>query len=119
MRHARLFLGWVVDARDNILDDKDLFDELDNGEDGDGIKVPSAATILTSTSKTSVKKESINVRKSIWTRLKRRMGQEMSHEDMKKSLSLTDVFLDKETESATVIVQYILWLRSERSISAR
>lgn len=118
MRHARLFLGWVVDARENILN-ADLLTEL---EEGDVVEVPSATTssspMMASTSKANVQSEAIGVRTAMWKRLQQRIGKDATPEEMKRNLSLTDIFLDQNTESATPIVQYILWMRSERSISS-
>ncbi|KAL7434245.1 hypothetical protein ACHAXM_003964 [Skeletonema potamos] len=118
MRHARLFLGWVVDARKNIID-KDLLNDINAG-DTDEVKsvTKSSSPLTTSTSKASVLSEAIDVRKAIWRRVQQRIGKDATAEDMKRNLSLTDIFLDQNTESATSVVQYILWLRAERSISS-
>ena len=119
MRHARLFLGWVVDARENVMD-MDILNGLDDGDDD--IVVPiqtkSSSPLTASTSKASAVSEAINVRKAMWKRLRQRIGKDATPEDMKRNLSLTDVFKDQSTDSATCIVQYILWMRSERSISS-
>lgn len=118
MRHARLFLGWVVDARGNILD-MDILNELDKGDDDVEVHTATKSSPLTaSTSKASVISEAINVRRAMWKRLQQRIGKDASPTDMKRNLSLTDIFLDQNTESAKCIVQYILWMRSERSISS-
>ena len=119
MRHARLFLGWVVDARGNILD-MDLLNELDKGDDAveEQSATKSSSPLTASTSKASVISEAINVRKAMWKRLQQRIGKDATSADLKRNLSLTDIFLDQNTDSATSIVQYILWMRSERSISS-
>eukprot|EP00984_Skeletonema_dohrnii_P002129 scaffold724_cov107-Skeletonema_dohrnii-CCMP3373.AAC.5 len=119
MRHARLFLGWVVDARGNILD-MDLLNELDKGDDAveEQSATKSSSPLTASTSKASVISEAINVRKAMWKKLQQRIGKDATSADLKRNLSLTDIFLDQNTESATSIVQYILWMRSERSISS-
>ncbi len=118
MRHARLFLGWVVDARESILG-KDLLNELDE-RDTDEVQLAtkSSSPLATSTSKASVLSEAINIRKAMWKRLQQRIGKDATPEDMKRNLSLTDIFLDQNTESVSSIVQYILWMRDERRISS-
>ena len=119
MRHARLFLGWVVDARENVMD-MNILNELDDEKDAVELPTPtkSSSPLTASTSKASAIREAVDVRKAMWKRLKQRIGKDATAADMKRNLSLTDIFLDQNTESATCIVQYILWMRSERSISS-
>ncbi len=118
MRHARLFLGWVVDARGNILG-MDILNELDKEDDDVEMQTATKSSPLkASTSKANAISEAINVRRAMWKRLHQRIGKDATSADMKHNLSLTDIFLDQNTESAKCIVQYILWMRSERSISS-
>lgn len=113
MRHARLFLGWVVDARENVLH-KNVLHDVDDAIE---MQMATKSPLTRSTSKAGMLSEAINVRNVIWKRLRQRMGKDLLSE-VTKYLSLTDIFLDQDAESVTVIVQYILWLRSERSISS-
>ena len=121
MRHARLFLGWCVDARENILD-VDVLKTFEDSDDSIMNENQSATTssspLASSTSKASAVNEAIDVRKAMWKRLEARIGKDATIANLKRNLSLSDIFINQNTESATSIIHYILWMRSERNISS-
>ncbi len=134
MRHARLFLGWIVDAR-GVLLEKDLLDKVlcdgsgDSGKRGkvtaDSSSPPNVGS-PSSLAQTSFKSSSaIKVRKQIWERARDRLEQcnglsvdlgdeervAKQKEEMTSRVSLYDIFPDSNVESTASILQYILWMR--------
>ena len=132
MRHARLFLGWIVDARGGgaarIPTDPA---PSGGGEADDGGRRPSSP--LTSPPRTAVRTSAGGdagaVRAGLWSGVRERTGDgPASPADpdgsttivagMKRAVSLYDVFPSADADSAAPVLQYILWLRSERGISS-
>ena len=171
MRHARLFLGWVVDARGVLLEHDVLLDEimlgeemlLLNGNNYDGADIStgkkmnegeetvfsplavssssgnmlSLLTASSSSSSSATTKNAILVRKEVWQRVRSRLNNGNNNQQLlsntinnddhdverqkvkqKQHISLYDIFPDPQTESAAPVLQYILWMRSHRQISA-
>ena len=138
MTHARLFLGWVVDARGVLCDDGgDALDALLrlHHDAGGGAPPPSLATspIGAGSSLGPALAGALgadSVRARVWTGVLERVRDDDAHhrcEDpdresrgappLRRSASLRDVFPTPATESAAPILQYVLWLRSVRGIS--
>jgi hypothetical protein len=156
MTHARLFLGWIVDARGVlVMPSEEEFEEeeeeqreerarpLDRGlsiHDGEmrreeGRGDARGGTLSSrhhpSLSHPSPLKSSVSepVRKLVWTNVRRRTASQSvattapSRKDdrgmrsLRRSLSLCDIFPNPSAESSSPVLQYVLWLRSERGIS--
>jgi hypothetical protein len=140
MTHARLFLGWIVDARGVLLhdDEQKILDQVV----GVGREVDQEVVISLQQQQTSspMKTNIVQcVRKVMWTNVLHRISSLSStsssltnpmleHEDnkeqmrlqqqsLKQSLSLYDIFPNPTAESVSPILQYVLWLRTERGIS--
>lgn len=137
MIHARLFLGWITDARGVLLDDderKILEQEVGVGGREVDQEVISSLQQTSSPMKTNVVQ---CVRKVMWTNVLQRISSSsfpstslsnpmLQHEDneermpqqsLKQSLSLYDIFPNPTSESVSPILQYVLWLRNERGTS--
>jgi len=140
MRHARLFLGWIVDARGVLLDEDVLKEVVREGEGGinreDNMNIDSSSSpnvgSPSSLAQPSLKTTSaITIRKQIWERARDKLtnysgrigdldGEKyvaMQKEGMKSNISLYDIFPDSRTESTAPILQYVIWMRSQRQIS--
>jgi len=128
MTHARLFLGWIVDAR-GVLSETDVLDDfLKEEEDTAGDVEPtipmhsSPLATLSNGMPSSGINTANTVRLDVWKRVQERMSStstlQNEKEDLKQSVSLYDIIPTSETDSAAPILQYILWLRSERGISS-
>ena len=132
MRHARLFLGWIVDARADGGGAACISKALapsGGGETDDRGRLPSSP--LASSSRTSVPAPSggdvETVRLGLWGSVHERTGDGLASPidpdgvtiaGAKRAVSLYDVFPSADTKSAAPVLQYILWLRSERGISS-
>jgi hypothetical protein len=141
MTHARLFLGWIVDARGVLLDDderKILDQEVGVGR---GREVDQEVEISLQQQTSSPMKTNIVqcVRKVMWTNVLQRISSSLSStssltnpmlddedneermllllQSLKRSLSLYDIFPNPMAESVSPILHYVLWLRTERGIS--
>ncbi|EJK46668.1 hypothetical protein THAOC_34649, partial [Thalassiosira oceanica] len=131
MRHARLFLGWIVDARGGGGGTACISKALASsggGETDDGGRRPSSPL---ASSRTAVPAPSGGdadaVRASMWSCVRERTGESSASPidpdggkiaGVKRTVSLYDVFPSADTDSAAPVLQYILWLRSERGISS-
>ena len=58
------------------------------------------------------------VQSQIWKRVRERVGAQSTDDELKQNASLVDIFPDTSTQSATCVLNYILWLRSHRDISS-
>jgi hypothetical protein len=144
MTHARLFLGWVVDARGVLLLDEDS-SQLDEvlSEEGGGSSSSSSSRSVQETQFTSSLVSSYysgitssstannnmakHIRKQVWRNVLERSPTLLSsftperttskEEILRQHISLYDIFPNSQTESASIVLQYILWLRAERGIS--
>jgi len=166
MTHARLFLGWIVDARGVLLphhpsEEEEVRRLLDcglsspnDGEDAqgggsgpgdgrgaEGVSLSSRASSSSSSPmnlSSSPMKSNVagSVRKLVWKNVLQRTTSSSSlpptpssHapsrsdewmdriRSLRRSLSLFDIFPNPSAESASSVLQYVLWLRSERGIS--
>ncbi|KAL3764320.1 hypothetical protein ACHAW5_008917 [Stephanodiscus triporus] len=124
MTHARLFLGWIVDAR-GVLPPQPRSGA--GGREGvdETSRSPSSSYSFSSPMKSNVVG---SVRELVWANALRRTSSSLlsaSQNDdgedkmryLKRSLSLCDIFPNPSAESASSVLQYLLWLRSERCIS--
>jgi len=141
INHARLFLGWIVDARSVLTESsEELIDapreseqrDMDDGKDGQDkepftMSSPLAASSSSALSGTMASQpdEADSVRKRVWANVLRRMrpssmreSNEGNNDDARNALSLYDIFPSSTADSASCVVRYILWLRSERRISS-
>ena len=132
LTHARLFLGWMVDAR-GVLSDTDPLEKLgsdaESGESfvqekGEDVGYSSPLATTSSGTVSSQSNDANSVRVQTWKNVLERVGAsddteqaQIQKELLKRSISLFDIFPTSQTESASPILQYILWLRSERHIS--
>lgn len=130
LTHARLFLGWIVDARDVLDGGSHQIDEVLN-EDIDGSETQITSSLVSSfsgisslysSSTTTNNMAQHDVRKQVWKNvLERKSATNTSTQNKKEILrhdiSLHDIFPNSQTESASPVLQYILWLRVERGIS--
>ena len=165
MTHARLFLGWVVDARGVLLphdpsEEEEVRRLIDwglmsphdgeeawgggsgpgDGRGAEGVSLSSRASSSSSSPMnlpSSPMKSNVagSVRKMVWKNVIRRttssssLPPPSSHapsrsdewvdrmRSLRRSLSLYDIFPNPSAESASLVLQYVLWLRSERGIS--
>jgi hypothetical protein len=165
MTHARLFLGWVVDARGVLLphdpsEEEEVRRLLDcglmsphdgeeawgggsgpgEGRGAEGVSLSSRASSSSSSPMnlpSSPMKSNVagSVRKLVWKNVLRRTISSSSlpppslhapsrsdewvdrMRSLRRSLSLYDIFPNPSAESASSVLQYVLWLRSERGIS--
>lgn len=135
MTHARLFLGWIVDARGVLLDDDDKRKILEQEVGGIGREVDQEVISLEQTSSPMKKNVVQCVRKLMWSNVLQRISSSSSStslsnpmlehkgneeermQSLTQSLSLYDIFPNPMAESVSPILQYVLWLRNERGIS--
>jgi len=133
LTHARLFIGWMLDVRGVLLsedEEKMLLDELFESEHGDGGEASSSgksermtASLLGTSSTTADDAKSVRIK--VWKHALDRTSSSSTTEspsavdksNLQQSMSLYDIFPSSDTESAAPVLQYILWLRSERGIS--
>mmetsp|Transcript_8085 Transcript_8085/g.14058 ORF Transcript_8085/g.14058 Transcript_8085/m.14058 type:complete len:145 (-) Transcript_8085:105-539(-) len=130
MTHARLFLGWVVDAQ-GVLSEEDLLDELhqitDGKEDAGNSPLSSSSLATPSSGMVSLfSNKAKTVRIQMWKNVQEWASSESTNvtqitqnekDCLKQNKSPYGIFPTPKTESAAPILQYILWLRSERKIS--
>lgn len=125
LTHARLFFGWIVDAR-GVLSETDLLDVVLKGEE-DAEEQPahghsSPLAILPDGMPSSLADTANTVRLEVWKQVRERMSFSSSlqngKEELRQSVSLHDIIPTSQSDSAAPILQYILWLRSERGISS-
>lgn len=123
LAHARLFLGWVVDAR-GVLDEENLLTKLLNMEsDAQGKKNTSSfVQSFSCISPLSTLDTAKNVRKQAWKNVLDRKTSSFTTDGsnigiLRHGISLSDIFPTSQTDSASPVLQYILWLRAERAIS--
>ena len=111
-------------------------EEGDDAEEGDGNEptmMPSSLLAATPSSKNNGMASSLTNRANTvhlhaWKHVQERTSsssksttttiQNNERENLQQSISLYDVFPSSQTDSADAILQYILWLRFERGISA-
>ena len=123
LTHARLFLGWVVDARGVLDEDNQLVEVLKEGsEDYEKQITSSLAQSFSSFSSSPTLNVAKNVRKQVWKNVLDRKTSTFTTDGTKADtlrhgISLYDIFPNSQTESASPVLQYILWLRAERGIS--
>jgi len=133
LTHARLFIGWVLDVRGVLLseDEERMFlDELfGSDENGEGVSPADKSdgvtpSLLVTSSTTTDDAKSVRVK--VWKHALARTSSSSSTIEppsvvdkpiLQQGMSLYDIFPSSDTESAAPILQYILWLRSERGIS--
>ncbi|KAL3823654.1 hypothetical protein ACHAXA_009759 [Cyclostephanos tholiformis] len=131
MTHARLFLGWIVDARGVLI--SPLSEEVEREEGSvDARGRDSSSRPHSSSSHSSPLKSNVDesVRKLVWSNVRQRTTFESSStplqtgveggggmRSLRRNLSLCDIFPNPSAESASPVLQYVLWLRSERGIS--
>ncbi|KAL7486318.1 hypothetical protein ACHAW6_011908 [Cyclotella cf. meneghiniana] len=126
--HARLFLGWALAAREDN-DMRDLVgphsnDEADTSKQTDTRSAADNTISLISSSKAANPE---NIRREMWNRVSIRRQSTIKDKiltpdemkiELKRHVSLIDIFPDTSTQSATSVLNYILWLRSQRNISS-
>ena len=123
LTHARLFLGWVVDSRGVLDEDNQLVEVLKEGsEDHEKQITSSLAQSFSSISSSPTLNVAKNVRKQVWKNVLDRKTSTFTTDGTKADtlrhgISLYDIFPNSQTESASPVLQYILWLRAERGIS--
>jgi len=136
LTHARLFIGWMLDVRGVLLSEDEervLLDELfgsdENREEvSPADKCDGMTPSLLGTSSTTAD-DAKSVRIKVWKHALDRTSTTSSSSStieppsavdkpsLQQSMSLYDIFPSSDTESAAPVLQYILWLRSERGIS--
>lgn len=132
LTHARLFIGWMLDVRGVLLsedEEKVLLDELFGSKNGEGVSSADNSDGMTpsllGTSSTTAD-DGKSVRIKVWKHALDRTSTSSSttespsvvdKSNLKQGMSLYDIFPSSDTESAAPVLQYILWLRSERGIS--
>jgi hypothetical protein len=119
LTHARLFLGWVVDARGVLDMDNQLAEVLNERSDDQEKQITSSFSGISSSPTLNMAK---NVRKQVWKNILDRKTSSFATDGSKADtlrhgISLYDIFPNSQTESASPVLQYILWLRAERGIS--
>lgn len=130
LTHARLFLGWMLDARgvfdvDHLLDEELASTSVSNAIAGDNDGPPSPSSPLAASANSGISyslgnKSNESVRQNVWRHVLGRTSSEdgeATASSMKNGVSLYDIFPNSATESASSVLEYILWLRSERGIS--
>ncbi len=151
MTHARLFLGWIVDARGVLVTPSEEEGGKEEEEDGGRDRAPSLDRALsnrvggtgpdeggddarggTTTPSSSPLRPNVveSVRDRVWTHVRRRTAHPTSatpatptrmHDgdmpSLRQIMSLCDIFPNPSAESSSPVLQYVLWLRSERGIS--
>ena len=128
LTHARLFLGWIVDARGVLVEGSDVMLDVflrggvDGGEEGAGEeeKPLSSSPLGSLSGNNALINAADSVRMQTWQNVLKRTSPASNGEDndhLKQSISLYDIFPTSQTESASPILQYVLWLRNERGIS--
>ena len=100
-----------------LLKNTSLEAEAEITGDGTMTSGVSSSPLLQSTSSFSTDDD---VRRNVWKHVQERIPSSTSDnlDDLKERISLYDIFPTSETESAAPILQYILWLRSERGVSS-
>ncbi len=123
LTHARLFLGWVVDARGVLDEDNQLAEVLNEGSDEQENQITSSLEqSFSDISSSQTLNMAKNVRKQVWKHVLDRKTSSFTTDGSKADtprhrISLYDIFPNSQTESASPVLQYILWLRAERGIS--
>eukprot|EP00804_Cyclotella_cryptica_P012272 CCRYP_013869-RB/>CCRYP_013869-RB protein AED:0.01 eAED:0.01 QI:1287/1/1/1/1/1/2/1021/341 len=126
--HAKLFLGWALGAREDV-DIRDLVvphsnDGANTSKQSDILSAADNTIPLISSSKTA---NSDNIRRELWNRVSIRREYTVKDKiltpdekkiDLKRHVSLIDIFPDNSSQSASSVLNYILWLRSQRNISS-
>ena len=114
-------LGWMLNAR-NEESIKDLIDAFPDDSTTSATK--SKQTLLSSSTTGSSTK---CMQSQIWKRVTERLGSQspdrrldtdIAEQEMKHNVSLVDIFPNTSVQSATCVLNYILWLRSHRDISS-
>ncbi|KAL7548297.1 hypothetical protein ACHAWF_011579, partial [Thalassiosira exigua] len=125
LTHARQFLGWMVDAR-GVLSRSDVLEDMCR-ENAVKEEEPAPSLSLAISSKGTTSDAADTLRLNAWRNVRERLssGTEASNscllgamkEGLRENVSLWDIFPTPQVESAAPVLQYILWLRSERAVS--
>ena len=119
-------LGWALGVQedDDVLDlscnnDVSASKDLDSQSTADRSKM----LLVSSSSVTNYSNTRVQIWKSVNTRhastfAQSRLSAVEKKAELMRQVSLIDIFPDTSTKSATCVLNYILWLRSERTISS-
>ncbi|KAL3788275.1 LOW QUALITY PROTEIN: hypothetical protein HJC23_011907 [Cyclotella cryptica] len=122
------WVGWALGAREDV-DIRDLVvphsnDGANTSKQSDILSAADNTIPLISSSKTA---NSDNIRRELWNRVSIRREYTVKDKiltpdekkiDLKRHVSLIDIFPDNSSQSASSVLNYILWLRSQRNISS-